>query len=77
MADALDADRQGGMQQAEQDAMVKSASRAAQVGQDVAATQKANADADAWSKLAIQPQHPALRGSPGGGPIDMPSYNWF
>lgn len=74
---AMDAERQGGMQQAEQDAMVDSAARAAAVGAQVASTQRASADAQAWNSLAPQPMHPALAGSPGGGPIDTPSYNWF
>ena len=74
---ALDADRQAGLQQAEQDAMVTSAARAAAVGTDVAATQRANADASAWSNLRIQPKAPALEASPGGGPIGIPSYDFF
>ena len=74
---SMDAERQAGLQQAEQDAMVDSASRAASVGAQVAATQRANADADAWNSLAAQPMHPALVASPGGGPIGTPTYNWF
>lgn len=74
---SMDAERQGGMQQAEQDAMVDSAARAAAVGADVASTQRASADAQAWNSLAAQPMHPALAGSPGGGPIGTPTYNWF
>ena len=74
---SMDADRQAGMQQAEQDAMVDSASRAASVGAQVASTQRANADADAWNQLRPAPLHPAFVASPGGGPIGQPSYNWF
>lgn len=74
---AMDATRQGGMQQAEQDAMVTSAARSAAVGNQVAETQRANADSQAWSNLAIQPNHPTLEGSPGGGPLSTPSYDWF
>ncbi|AGA17891.1 internal virion protein [Synechococcus phage P60] len=74
---SMDAERQGGMQQAEQDAMVKSAARSAEVGNQVASTQRANADADAWNSLAQSPLHPALVASPGGGPIGTPTYNWF
>ena len=74
---SMDAERQAGLQQAEQNAMVDSASRAASVGAQVASTQRANADADAWNSLAAQPMHPALAASPGGGPIGTPTYNWF
>ena len=76
---AMDADRVAGMQQAEQDAMVKSASRAAQVGNEVAATQRANADVQAWTQLAPSPLHPQLAGAPAGsvGGVGVPTYNWF
>ena len=74
---SMDAERQGGMQQAEQDAMVDSAARAAAVGTQVASTQRANADAEAWNQLRPAPLHSALVASPGGGPIGQPSYNWF
>lgn len=76
---AQDVERTTGMQQAEQDAMVKSAARAADVGMDVAATQRANADVQAWEKLAPAPLHPQLAGAPAGsvGGVGVPTYSWF
>lgn len=75
---AMDVDRQSGMQQAEQDAMVKSASRAAQVGQDVAATQYNSEQNQAWSSLGNTPMHPSLMARPAGAPaLTTPTYSWF
>lgn len=74
---ALDADRQAGLGQAEQDASVASTARQAAVGGQLAFDQMESTNNQAYSQLAITPQAPVLSGSPGGGPIDGPSYNWF
>jgi len=74
---ALDADRQAGLQQAQQDASVASAAQQASVAGDLAFTQAESADNQAYSQLRIPVQAPTLAPSPGGGPIDSPTYNWF
>ena len=74
---ALDADRQAGLGLAEQDASVQSAARQAAVGGELAFTQAESANNQAYSKLAVPVQSPTFSPSPGGGPIDGPSYNWF
>tara|TARA_S200002703_G_C3728772_1_gene223987 strand:- start:70 stop:705 length:636 start_codon:yes stop_codon:yes gene_type:complete len=74
---ALDADRQAGLQQAQQDASISSAAQQASVAGDLAFTQAESADNQAYSQLRIPVQAPTLAPSPGGGPIDAPTYNWF
>lgn len=74
---ALDADRQAGFQQAQQDASIRSASQQASVAGDMAFTQAESADNQAYSQLRIPVQAPTLAPSPGGGPINAPTYNWF
>ena len=74
---ALDADRQAGFQQAQQDASIRSAAQQASVAGDMAFTQAESADNQAYSQLRIPVQAPTLAPSPGGGPIDAPTYNWF
>ena len=74
---ALDADRQAGLGLAEQDASVRSAAQQAAVGGDMQFTQKQSADNQAFSQLKVPTQAPNLSPSPGGGPLDGPTYNWF
>ena len=74
---AMDADRQAGLAKAEQNASVKSAARQAAVGGSMAFDQMESANNQAYSQLAVTPQAPTLAPSPGGGPIDAPTYNWF
>jgi len=74
---AMDADRQAGLKQAQQDANVESAADAAAVGSEVAFNQKQSATNQAFSQLAVPVQGPQFSGSPGGGPISQPTYNWF
>lgn len=74
---ALDADRQAGLGLAEQDASVRSAAAQAAVGGDMQFTQKETADNQAYSQLKVPVMHPGFSPSPGGGPIDGPTYNWF
>lgn len=74
---ALDTERQKGLGMAEQDASVKSAADQAAVSSDLAFTQLESANNQAYSKLAVPIQNPIFSPSPGGGPIEQPSYNWF
>lgn len=74
---ALDADRQGGLQQAQQDAMVESAARSSELGSDIAFSQKESAANQAYSQLAVPVSSPTFAPSPGGGSISNPTYNWF
>ena len=74
---ALDADRQAGLGMAEQDATIRSAAEQAAVGAQLAADQQTSANNEAFSRLSISPAAPTFSPSPGGGPIDSPSYNWF
>ena len=74
---ALDADRQAGLGLAEQDASVRSAAAQAAIGGDMQFTQAESADNQAYSQLKVPTSHPGFSPSPGGGPIDGPTYNWF
>ena len=75
---SMDVERQAGMQQAEQDAMVDSAARAAAVGTDVATTQYNSEQNKSWSQLGQNPMHPSFAQRPAGAPsIGTPTYNWF
>ena len=74
---AMDADRQGGLQQAQQDATIRSAAKAAATGSEIAFSQADSAANQAYSQLAVPIQGPQFSGSPGGGPIEQPTYNWF
>lgn len=74
---ALDADRQTGFGQAEQNATVQSAADQAAVAGDSIYTQLESTNNQAYSQLAIPVAQPQYQGSPGGGPIDAPTYRWF
>ena len=74
---AMDADRQAGLGMAEQDATVASAAKQAAIGAQMGADQQTSANNEAFSKLAISPAAPVFSPSPGGGPIESPTYNWF
>ena len=74
---AMDTERQAGLGKAEQDASVASAARQAAVGTQLVADQQTSANNEAYSQLAISPAAPTFSPSPGGGPIDSPTYNWF
>ena len=74
---ALDADRQAGLAQAEQNATVESAADQAAVAGQMIFDQQTSANNQAYSQLAIAPAHPTFSPSPGGGPIEAPTYNWF
>lgn len=75
---ALDADRQQGFQQAEQDAMVKSAARAASVNMQSAANQQRSANNNAYNTLLIPVRHPMLEASPDSSQtLATPNYDWF
>lgn len=74
---ALDADRQAGLATAEQNASIDSAAQQAAVGGELAFTQMESANNAAYSKLSVPVQNPTFSPSPGGGPIESPSYNWF
>ena len=73
----MDADRQADLGMAEQDATVESAAQQAAIGMQMGADQQTSANNEAFSKLAIAPQAPSFSPSPGGGPIEAPTYNWF
>ena len=74
---ALDADRQAGLGLAEQDATVESAAKQAAISGQLPFTQKESSDNQAYSQLAVPVQAPTFSPSPGGGPIEGPTYNWF
>ena len=74
---ALDADRQAGLAEAEQQASVDSASKQAAVAGESIFTQLDSSNNQAYSQLAIAPSHPTFSPSPGGGSISQPTYNWF
>lgn len=74
---ALDADRQAGLGMAEQDATVRSAARQAEVGSQAAQDAMTSANNQAFSQLSIPTAGPVMQRSPGGGPLEAPSYDWF
>lgn len=74
---AMDADRQAGFGQAEQNATVQSAADQAAVAGNSIYTQLESTNNQAYSQLAIPVAQPQYQGSPGGGPLDGPSYNWY
>ena len=74
---ALDADRQAGLGIAEQNATVRSAARQAEVGSQAAQDAMTSANNQAFSQLSIPTAGPVMQRSPGGGPLEAPSYDWF
>lgn len=74
---ALDADRQAGLGLAEQDASVRSAADQAAVGGQLPFDQALSQDNQAYNQLAVPVTAPTFAPSPGGGPIEAPTINWF
>jgi len=77
---AMDADRQRGFADAQQNASLRSAEAAAKTGMDIGYTQAKSANNQAYSKLTAPVQAPLMAPEPVGiGEnlnLGIPSYNW-